>query len=417
MKKIAGRVFRLLVYFVLLLMGFEAVLYFWAPVYDFPEPQVFSGNKFFNPYEGLDSSCWRKSNFHFHVKEWWGLTSGRKNTAQELYKVYRQMLKYDLPQISNYQSISKEFKDSAFYIPAYEHGYGVRKKHQMLIGAKEVLWMDYSIVQNLNHKQHILDLLRPQNEVVAIAHPDWEGGYTLKDMKYLSNYDLVEVLDNNWRSIPQWDAALSSGHVVWILADDDAHNIEDPYQIQRCATYVHSTVIQRDSIIKSLKSGRSYGVEIYMGNKWTFKQKAGLAKRIPRLRYVKMAGDTLKVSVSGEVFKVMFIGQDGRIRKSVYGPSGLWYRFTSEDTYIRTQITFIAHHAHPTIGLGDIIYLNPVFRYSGELAVNDLKAEINWPRTWIFRFISFGALIAIFWAVWSLRRNKKSKPGKDAIEP
>jgi len=417
MKKIAGRVFRWLTYFVLLLLGIEAILYFWAPVYDFPEPKPFSGDKFFNPYEGLDSTGWRKTNFHFHAREWWGLTAGRKNTARELYRVYRKLLRYDAPQISNYQSISTEFKDSAFYIPVYEHGFGLRKKHQMLIGAKEVLWLDYSIVQNLNHKQHILNLLRPRSEIVAIAHPDWEEGYSLRDMKYLSNYDLLEVLDNNWRSLPQWDAALSSGHPAWILADDDAHNIENPYQIQRCATYIHSPVLQRDSIIRSLKSGRAYGVEIYMGNNWTFEQKAGWARRIPHLRYVRMAGDTLKVSVSGEVFKVMFIGQDGRIRKSVYSDTSLWYRFTPADTYIRVVIVFIAHHTHPTIGMGDIFYLNPVFRYSGQFPVNDLKAEINWPRTWIFRFLTFGSLIAILWAILHLKKSRKSRLTRHAIQP
>lgn len=409
MKKIAGRLFRWLVYFVLLILGFEAALYFSAPVYDFQEPRSFSGEKFFNPYAGIDSNNWRKSNFHFHVREWWGLTAGRSNSPLEFYNVYKQM-NYDAPQISNYQSISQEFRDSAFYMPVYEHGFGVRKKHQMLIGAREVLWLDYSLVQNLSHKQHILNLLRPQSDIVAIAHPDWEGGYSLNDMKYLSNYDMLEVLDNNWRSIPQWDAALSSGHVAWILADDDAHNIEDPYQIQRCATYIHSPVLNKDSMINSLKTGKAYGVEIYMGNHWTFAQKAGWAKRIPYLREVKMFGDTLKVSVSDKIFKILFIGQDGRIRKSVYGDTGSWYKFSPEDTYIRTEITFFARHAHPTIGPGDIFYLNPVFRYNGELPANDLKAEINWPRTWIFRIMACGSLVAILWAVFRLRRNRKPNP-------
>jgi len=417
MKKIPGKVIRWFAYLLLLLLVFEALLYFWVPVYDFPEPKPFSGDKFFNPYEGLDSIGWKKCNFHFHSREWWGLTAGRNNTALEVYRVYKQMLKYDAPQISNYQSISKDFRDSAFYVPSYEHGFGIRKKHQMLIGAKKVLWLDYSLVQNLNHKQHILNMLRPLSDIVAIAHPDWEGGYSTGDMKYLSNYDLIEVLDNNWRSVPQWDAALSSGHVAWILADDDAHNIENPYQIQRCATYINSPVLKGDSLVRSLKCGRSYGIDIYMGNNWTFKQKADGAGKIPKLRCVTMKGDTLKVSVGGEVFKVMFIGQDGKIRKSVYGDTSLWYRFTAADTYIRTEITFIAHHEPPAIGMGDIMYLNPVFRYDGRVRSNDLQAEVNWPRTWIFRFMSFGSVLAILWVVFRLRKNRKSRPTNDAVKP
>lgn len=408
MKKIGKLVLRLGAIFFLLLLAYEALLYFMTPVYRFPEPKPFSGEKFYNPYEGLDSNGWKKSNFHFHVREWWGLTAGRGNTPEEFYKVYKWM-KYDAPQISNYQSISQVFRDSAFYIPVYEHGYGIRKKHQMLIGAKEVLWWDYSLFQNRSHKQHIIDRLRPQSEIVAIAHPDWEGGYTLEDMKYLSNYDMLEVLDNNWRSIPQWDAALSSGHPVWILADDDAHDIDDPYQIQRCATYIHSPSLDKDSMVASLKAGRAYGIEIYMGNDWTFPMKANWAGRIPVLRYVKMCGDTLKVSFSGEIFKVSFIGQDGKIRKSVYGQGGHWYKFRPYDTYIRTEITGIARHKHPTIGTGNIIYLNPVIRYSGEIPVNSLKAEVSLERTWIFRIFSFGSLAVILWVLYRLRKAKKKQ--------
>ena len=88
MKKIAARLFRWLAYLALLLLGIEAVLYFRAPVYEFPEPEPFSGDRYYNPYEGLDSTGWQKCNFHFHVKEWWGLTAGRNNTPMEFYKVY-----------------------------------------------------------------------------------------------------------------------------------------------------------------------------------------------------------------------------------------------------------------------------------------------------------------------------------------
>jgi hypothetical protein len=407
MKKRAGKIFRWFAYFILFLLGAEAIIYFCAPIYDFPEPSPFSGEKFFNPYGGLDSLYWRKCNFHFHAREWWGLTAGRGNTPQEFYRIYK-MLGYDAPQISNYQSINRAFADSAFYVPAYEHGFGLRKKHQMLIGAREVLWFDYSVYQNLNHKQHILNLLRPQSDIVAIAHPDWDNGYTLKDMKYLSNYDLLEVLDNNWRSVPQWDAALSSGHVAWILADDDAHDIYNIYQIQRCVTYIHSPSLQKDSIIRSLKNGKAFGAEINMGNDWSFEKKAAWAKQIPHLRSVKMDFDTLKISVSGKVFKIMFIGQNGKIRKSIYGDSGHWYKFTAGDTYIRTVIVFLCQYNYPAVGSGDIFYLNPVFRYKGELPVNDLKAEINWPRTWIFRFLTFGSLIAILWAVYRFRKTRKA---------
>ena len=269
-----------------LILSFQVILLLIAPIYSFKDPQPFAGPKWHNPYAGLDSANWRKGNFHFHTREWYGLTAGSGNTTEQFWETYKK-LNYDIPTISNYQSINDFNKDSAFYLPVYEHGFGIRKKHQILIGAERVLWIDYSLYQNVHHKQHIINLLRPDNAIVAIAHPDWENGYTLNDMAWLSNYDLIEVLDHNWRSIPHWDAALSAGRPVYILADDDAHDITDPYEIMRCATFIHAPEFTSAELIASLKGGRSYGADIYMSEGETFDDKAIRAKEIPNAAVCK----------------------------------------------------------------------------------------------------------------------------------
>jgi hypothetical protein len=394
-------IFKILLFLFLGLLTLELLFYFTAPVYDFPAPQPFSGDQIYNPYKGMDSTHWRKANFHFHVHAWGGLTSGRNNTVEEFWKTYKK-LGYDVPCISDYQQINRFNKDSSFYIPAYEHGFGLRKKHQVLIGAKKVLWFDYSIFQNLNHKQHILNLLRDRSEIVAIAHPDWEGGYTTGDMKLLSNYDLIEVLDNNWRSVPQWDAALSSGHPAFILADDDAHDISNPYQIGRCCTFVNSPTLQSADILKSLKGGKAFGADIYMSDDETFDQKAERARKIPMLKAVEIRNDTLWIATSREAVKFVFIGQNGKTKKLVRFTKKAWYRIQPEDTYIRTEIMFLNHYG----GAGTIFYLNPVFRYNGIHPENAFRAEINYPRTWILRLLSIPALI-VFVAFCILRKKKK----------
>lgn len=395
-------------WFILLLLVVELVLYFLAPVYDFPSPKPFTGDRFYNPYQGMDSSQWKKANFHFHTKAWGGLTSGRHNTHEAFYQTYK-ALGYDAPQISNYQSIDKTFADSSFYIPVYEHGFGVRKKHQILIGARKILWLDYSLVQNIHHKQHIINRLRPGNEIVAIAHPDWERGYSFDDMARLTNYDLVEALDANWRSIPHWDAALSAGRPVFLLADDDAHDIADPYEIQRICTYINAKENKGDQLVKALKEGKAFGAEIYMGEGETFAQKASHAKEIPVVESVVMRSDTLHVAVSERPLKITFIGQNGEIRKVVRLQDQAWYKFAPEDTYIRTEIQFLKYHQYPHVGPGTLFYLNPVFRYDGEKPHNTLQAEINLPRTWIQRILGLGSLIALTAALFFLKRTKTQK--------
>lgn len=400
------KIFKLLLLVFLGLLTLELLIYFTAPVYDFPVPKPFSGEKIYNPYDGMDSTHWKKANFHFHANAWGGLTSGRNNTVEQFWKTYKK-LGYDVPCISDYQKINPFNKDSSFYIPVYEHGYGLRKKHQILIGAKKVLWLDYSIFQNRNHKQHILNLLRDQCEIVAIAHPDWEGGYSPDDMKHLSNYDLIEVLDNNWRSVPLWDAALSSGHPAFILADDDAHDIRDPYQIGRCCTFINSSSLHSTELIKELKEGKAFGAEIYMSTGETFDEKAERVHKIPVLKSVEVRNDTLWIKVSREAVKFVFIGQNGKTKKLVRFNNTAWYKIQPEDTYIRTEIMFFNHYG----GAGTIFYLNPVFRYNGVQPVNALQAEINYPRTWILRLLSIPSLIVLIVFIF-YRRNLKAKKNK-----
>ncbi len=406
-KRTGKFLFKFLLGIILVFVLVELLISFAAPVYDFPRPEPFSGNQWFNPYQGMDSTWWRKANFHFHTRAWGGITAGGENSSEEFYKTYVRLFGYDAPQISNYQKIDKTFSDSAFYIPTYEHGFGVRKKHQMLIGAGKVLWLDYSLYQNINHRQHILNLLRDDNDVVALAHPDWENGYPADQVKYLTNYDLMEVLDYNWRSEPQWDSALSAGKPVFILSDDDAHNIGNPNQIHRCITYINAPKVNRKELVQSLKHGNAFGAEIYQMDNETFERKAELAREIPVLNSVRIVNDTLWVSVTGKVFKFNFIGQGGKLHKATYLKNKAWYNLQPEDTYIRTEVVFLKYFRHPDVLPGTRFLLNPVFRFNGEQPANTLKAEVNWPRTWIFRILGYGSLLGLGWFIFKFRQLKK----------
>ncbi|MGE5424708.1 MAG: hypothetical protein ACM3N9_05050 [Syntrophothermus sp.] len=388
----------------LVLLSAELMIYFLCPVYDFPAAKPFSGSQIHNPYAGMDSLAWRKANFHYHDRAWGGLTSGRKNSPELFYENYVRKLKYDYPEISDYMKINTTFRDSSFYIPVYEHGIGIRKKHQMLIGAKNVLWWDYSLLQNIHQKQDILRKLQGTSEIIAIAHPDWENGYTPGDMKLLTGYHLLEILDHNWRSFFQWDAALSAGHPVYILADDDSHQVDDPYQLGRCMTFINSGSENADSVVKALKNGCAFGADVYMSdNEANFDVKSERVSKIPVVKKVEVRGDTLFVRVSEIPIKITFIGQNQKVKKVIYNKSQGYYVLQPEDTYIRTEIKFYNRWKGP----GTVFYLNPVFRYEGQLPDNDLKAEVNIPRTWIFRIFSIPALLVLLVIILQVRKKSR----------
>jgi hypothetical protein len=409
MKKIVTRLLKwiglALLAVIALVLAVQTWFYFTAPVYVFQPPEPFHGDQWYNPYAGMDSTHWRKANFHFHTREWGGITAGKGNTNEEFWSVYKS-LGYDAPMISNYMRISEFNKDSAFYMGVYEHGIGVRKKHQILIGSKDVLWRDYSFFQNLHHRQHIIDLLRQDNEIIALAHPGWENGYPADQIGMLSNYDMLESLDGNYRSIPQWDSALSAGRPVWLLADDDAHDISDPGEIGICITFINAPMNTSEELIKALKAGRSYGVDVFREKSETWEEKLRYHRSgMPYLHAADLRNDTLIVRVSDTAMKIAFIGQGGQIRKETQHATGAWYALQRTDTYIRAQIQFYNPKREP----GTKMYLNPVIRYNGEQPVNVRTAEVNVERTWIFRLMSFGSLIMIGWVLYKMRAARKRK--------
>ncbi|NQV02136.1 MAG: hypothetical protein HQ542_05800 [Bacteroidia bacterium] len=395
------RFLKLLIWLLGILLLIELVIYFLAPIYDFEEPEPFTGDQWYNPYHDIDTGNWHRANFHFHTKRWAGITEGT-GTEEECYEQFKR-LGYTLATLSHYQHITEFQKDSPYYIPVYEHGFGIRKKHQLLVGAKEVLWLDYSLIQNLNHKQHIINLLRPTSEIVTIAHPDWENGYSLEDIKYLSNYDLMEVLNNNWRSFPQWDAALSGGRPVYILGDDDGHDIYDPYVVGRRCTFINSPTRNSDDLVRNLKTGNAFGADIYMREHESFDEKEIRAKMIPKITDVTILNDTLWVKTDTIAMKFTFFGQGGIARKDQYLTDAGWYKLQPEDTYIRTVVVFFSQYGHP----GTIFYLNPVFRYNGDPPSNKLTATVNWERTWIFRVMMLGSLAIGLWLIIRYRWRKR----------
>lgn len=383
--------------------------YFTAPLYIFDRPGRFSGAQWYNPYAGMDSTQWKKANFHFHTRKWMGLTSGRNNSNEELWRVYK-MLGYDVPMISNYQQISRFNQDSSWYLGCYEHGYGFRKTHQLLLGAQQVLWRDYSLSQNLNHRQHIINLLRKQNGLVVLAHPGWDNGYPAQRIGLLSNYDLLEAINGNYRSLTQWDSVLSAGRPVFLLADDDAHDIQDPGEIGVCMTFVNTPDIAAPRMMEALRAGRSYGMDVSRSETSTWEKKTFYHNHLmPSLKAVEVKNDTLRVRVSEKAMKIIFTGQGGVVKKETSNKAEAWYALQKEDTYIRTHIIFYT----PKKWAGTEMFLNPVFRYSGRTPVNVLTSCVNVERTWIFRILTFGS-IALFGVVIVRLRQLRRKRDTEA---
>ncbi|MGB8489427.1 MAG: hypothetical protein WCE64_00065 [Bacteroidales bacterium] len=344
--------------------------------YSFPEPQPFKGDYLYNPYKDMDLSKWKMANFHAHTRLYGGLTNGAANTDQALDSYYRQF-GYDIINISNYQNINTFESGNRWYIPVYEHGYQYYKNHQIVLNAKRIRWLDYPFRQTLHNKQLVIDRLkRDTSVIVSIVHPVKRGAYSFSDLKYLANYDCLEIASHEAVYTSYYDTILSTGHPVFLLADDDTHNMTGKNDACQSFNLIKAD-LDKSAILHAIKTGCLVGVKLNRDSCLSDRKKISVLENLPEITGINLNGDQLTVSLNKPVKSIRFIGQNGAEKKKIINTSGGSYLFGKQDTYIRTEIECLN---------GAIYFLNPVFRYNGINPDMPLPAP-DIPKTWISRII------------------------------
>jgi len=267
------------------------------------------------------------------------MTHGR-GTAKDVYHVYDSM-NYAVHCVSDYQSINKTYANSPGYIPAYEHGYNTGKTHQLVLGGEKVEWVDYLFPQSLNNKQDVLNHLAGSENIVVVNHPSSFHGYNASDFKYLRNYNCMEVLSPYAISTACWDTALSNGKPVFIVGNDDEHNIFSKNSVGRMCTFINASSTDQRTVLNALKKGKSYGM--ILGN---------CGQQHPVLNSLKLKGDTMLVEMSKPADQISFVGQNGKLLEETKNILSATYIIKPGDRYVRTVIEY---------GSGAWIFLNPVF--------------------------------------------------------
>ena len=372
--KIFKFIFSGLLIFLILIVANQFVI---NVKYFFPPVKPFTGDKLYNPYYGMDSTKWKRANFHLHTRQLFGLTAGAANSVQFADSFYN-YFDYDIYSISNYMRINTPPGTPNIYIPAYEHGYQYYKTHQLVLNARSVSWVDYFFRQTLDNKQFIIDRLKEDTSaLVTIVHPEYRGAYSYSDFKFLANYDCIEVVNRVSHFVRFYDMALSSGHAVFILADDDAHTLSSIYDGAHSFNMINADR-EKNSVLYSLKTGKSYGVNLNLRYCRTNIGKKAAIQRLPVLTGVETTDDKLTVRLNQITDSIIFIGQNGTVKAKVFSSRSGSYTFDKDDTYIRTEIVCRD---------GSVLYLNPVFRYDGNNIRSDTPS-VNVMKTLIYR-VSF----------------------------
>ena len=389
---------KILLYTIFTFIAIAVATSLFHPSYSFDEPKPFHGTYLHNPYENMNPDNWIQANFHAHTRRYGGLTNGRENTNEMLDSVYS-ALGFNHIGISDYNKINYYDSANPSFIPTYEHGYGIFKIHQLCIGAEKVRLFDYLAFQNLSMKQHTLNRLAKHTRLAIPAHPSFvKKGYLVEDMKYLSNYKLLEVLNGFRISTAHWDTALSNGHLVYLIGNDDSHDVRKITDVAARFTMVNAPENTAEQLILALENGNAIGVRFPRKLDETLEQKIKrMENEIPYITQVELRDDTLLISASKTILKIKFIGQNGKELDIQQNKKTAKYVVQPEDNYVRSEIMFKG---------GTTLYLNPITRHESEEIVKQRLDKINYPKTIILWTIY---VFVILFVVKMIRKKLKSK--------
>jgi len=370
----------------LFLISFQ---YFQIQLYSYPNPAPFTGPYWYNPYQSADSR-WQKTNFHAHAIAWGGITNGHQ-PGYQVQATYRQ-LGYDLPYLSDYFSINPgQDAQTESFMPIYEHGINIQKSHRLAIGSASIDFFDVMLYQNQDVRQYLIKRLKQTTPIVAINHPTMRNGHPVNVLKNLSGYDYLEVLNSFRVATTHWDAALSAGKAVYILANDDCHDTRKVHKIGKSWTMVQSSHQNRDSVLQALRLGKTYGVQRLHDTLSVAQLRTMLWRRQTHniLQSFRVVNDTIQVQFTQPLDTIQAIGQDGKLLQETSASDAFVYAIQPEDSYVRLEART------PELAY----YFNPVFRYDGQgVPANVLTAQVRfWPTFCLRLAIIYVNLLGLAW--------------------
>ena len=398
------RVFLLCGTFLLSLIIYKGIdQYLFCPDYGFHDPFPFSGEHLYNPYQNKLTAVPSLANFHAHGHAWLGLTNG-KGTAADIHSKY-DSLGYRFHAVSQYHHIDTTLNESSNYVSAYEHGYNIKKTHQLVIGARQVFWKDYLFPQTLDNEQEILfQLAKDTSNLVVINHPANRNGYPLEYLKKLQYYDYIELLNPVAQSIDHWDVILSSGKRVYAMGNDDLHNIYNTNQIGRFVTFIYGNTSDSKRMIQSLRSGSAVAVWLPQCENESLQEKKSRIDRLKTiLRKVEVDNNQFVVSLNAPAKELRVITDGGNVKRSEENTVQIKTSVNQSETYWRTEILLYD---------GTRMFLNPITRSGNDdlsdrnqIAFSMLKRKENGP----LKIASLLAIIIIIGSTGFNRRISKLK--------
>ena len=190
----------------------------------------------------------------------------------------------------------------------------------------------------LDVTQQAVDAIRQANGIPHVNHPNFGWAMTTDDLKALKNNMLFEIYNGHPQvnnigggGVPGmeevWDRILSSGRLIYGLADDDAHVFKQPGNPNvpgpgRGWVFVRADRLAARPIVEALERGDFYastGVE---------------------LSDYQVTAHAITVAIKTEPsskYRVQFIGKGGSILGELTSSPAV-YEFKGDELYVRAKV-------------------------------------------------------------------------------
>lgn len=328
-----------------------------TPIYEFPEPDPFSGPEIYNPYEGTDTShCWKRANFHTHSRIK-GLMNECEKWPSEVIDEYEKY-GYDIVTFSNHNRLTQHPDGEDSHVNLYEHGYNLFKYHKLVFGAEKVRRFDHLLPYMASHKQFQINLLSKDADIIQINHPLRTSTISKRQLEKISGYRLIELDSGLSTENEYWDWALSAGHYSFGSANDDLHYPDRSEKIAVRCSFLCTPSARYEDILDALNQGCFYSMRIpdYGGGDW--EQKTDGNRTIPYISEIGVKDSTIFIRLSEKADQIRLTGQNHKTITTASGCDSLEYVMKDSDTYVRITAYFQD---------GEVLYTNPFARYDPTL--------------------------------------------------
>lgn len=370
-----------------------------SPVYCFRAPAPFCGPDIYNPYSNLDTAnCWKRANFHTHTR----VDSPLNECKYYPGVVYERFEKlgYQIVTFSNHNSLTVHPFDSSLQVNVYEHGYNLLKFHKLVFGCSEVNHFDHLLPLFAFQKQFQIDYLTKTSDFVQINHPLRTESLSEKQFERLSGYRLIELDSGRSTENRYWDAALSSGHYCFGVANDDLHYPDRSGRIGVRCNFLCCQSARYEDIKSCLLQGSFYSMRVPDYGKGNWEVKYNRNRNLPYVTEIGMKDSTIFIGLSTPADSIKVTGQSHATLMKVSDCDRAEYTLQPADAYAR--ITAYMPE-------GEVIYTNPFARYDSAISsspYDNTPQKIDIMLTILFNLALAILCLADIYAIYLILKHK-----------